>query len=892
MSEMPVRHLLDSRARVPVRSELFIHRPRLADLLDRATQREITLVTGPAGTGKTLAVADWTRERRRAGSVAWLSLDRADGGARRLWRSLLSALSTGLGPDIFRDLELPDAPDIGVLYQMVRSLGTPVVLVLDDLQELDQGDSLDWLAQLLRWPPDGMRFVLISRHDPPINLHRLRLEDKLSELQFTDLAFTRAESRELLAMWGLSLGERDLSRLVDATGGWAAAIRLAALTLSTSDDAAVLLERFAGPTFLIADYLWHDVLGMLPDSYAEFLLRTSVSERLCGSLAEALSGEQNADELLRMLARDQFLAHELEGTGWYRTHTLLNKALRARLQTDHPALAREQYRKAALWFEEHEAWTEALDQAISSGDWDFAGQIVARSGAAMCLGADQSVLIGLMARIPEACAHDYPELAVGMAVAPAVRGDQPAVQRFLSLAEASLDTLSDSRRAVCVLAIRTLHAVHAYRVCDPIAMRVATDDAERILSDLSYSDAPGWAYNRGSVHALRGIAELWAGQYETAAQMLRAGLASLPPERVGHDEDIRLAGLLALAESGAGRFAEARELARRALDTARSRGRLRGGEAKWAWLAIAYVETYSCDERARDTIAQCAQVIDAHLSPFTAALLQIIQASDDFARDDLASARVRLTSVAASPAGRGRLIAAQVVELRVTVELATNDIERARSVLEEYDQAMAAAGPSSEPGPDLACTARAQLFLASNEPERVRAAVAHNLGGRDLQGAGSWLLVAMAEDRLRHDRLATEAMARVVELAADEHLEYIFRRPNRRVEMMLRRHLALAGTHREFVEKLLVRVAVEPAPVGLVQVRPLTEREEAVLIYLPTMAANAEIAAALSISENTVKQHLKSIYRKLGVRNRRDAVRVARDRGLLDLHQPPEPAGL
>ena len=109
--------------------------------------------------------------------------------------------------------------------------------------------------------------------------------------------------------------------------------------------------------------------------------------------------------------------------------------------------------------------------------------------------------------------------------------------------------------------------------------------------------------------------------------------------------------------------------------------------------------------------------------------------------------------------------------------------------------------------------------------------------------------------------------------------------------MMLRRHLALAGTHREFVEKLLVRVAVEPAPVGLVQVRPLTEREEAVLIYLPTMAANAEIAAALSISENTVKQHLKSIYRKLGVRNRRDAVRVARDRGLLDLQQPPEPIG-
>ena len=167
--------------------------------------------------------------------------------------------------------------------------------------------------------------------------------------------------------------------------------------------------------------------------------------------------------------------------------------------------------------------------------------------------------------------------------------------------------------------------------------------------------------------------------------------------------------------------------------------------------------------------------------------------------------------------------------------------------------------------------------------------MAQDLGRRGLQGAGSWLLVAVAEDRLRHDRLATEAMARAVELAAEEHLEYIFRRQDQRVEMMLRRHLAVAGTYREFVEKMLVRVAVQPAPVGLVQVQPLTEREEAVLLYLPTMAANAEIATALSISENTVKQHLKSIYRKLGVRNRRDAVRVARDRGLLDVHQPPEP---
>ncbi|MEA4944866.1 MAG: LuxR C-terminal-related transcriptional regulator [Propionicimonas sp.] len=887
IAELPVS---DSRLRVPARSELFLHRPRLVELLDQAAGRPVTLVTGPAGTGKTLAVADWTREGTTSGPVAWLCLGREHASASQLWRSLLAALMTGLGPGPFRDLELPDAPDTEVLHHLVRNLGKPVHIVLDDLQEVDEGTALDWLSQLLRWPPDDLRFVLISRHDPPINLHRLRLEDKLAEVRLPDLAFTSAESRELLATWGLALEEPALARLVDATGGWVAAIRLAALTLRSSDDPAVLLERFTGPTFLVADFLWRDVLGLLPGQYAEFLLRTSVSERMCGSLAAALTGEEDAAALLRTLAHEQFLTHELEGTGWYRTHTLLRKALLARLQTDRPALARELHRTAALWFEAQQSWSEALDQAISSRDWEFAGQLAARSGVALCLGPEATAFADLMKRVPESSAHDHPELAVAMAFAAHSRGDETATERFLRLAEAA-DELPEPRRSVCALASCVMRARRAHAAIDPIAMRLAAREAEQLLSRLSYSDAPGWVHHQAQVRVIRGEAELWAGWRDVASQVLRSGLASLPSEVTDSRARIGLLGLLALSEYGVSAEDTARRTAEAALDLARTSGKTLGEETKWAWLALCFIETLARDVRAATTIARCAQLVNVHPCPFSVALLQVIHAIDDLSRGDLANARRRLVATGAAPGGQSGLIASYVAIVRIQAELAAKNVDQARSIMQDYDRVTALeTAAHGSVRDDLVCVARAQLQLALHQPEQVRPTLAHRLTGTGAYAAAAWLFVALAEDQMRHDMLATQAMSQAIHLAAAQQLMSPFRRPSAAIPALLRRHLVVDGSHREFVEKLLAGVSAERAATSVPPVEPLTERERAVLIYLPTMAANIEIADALSISENTVKQHLKSIYRKLGVHNRREAVHAAREHGLLGLRQP-DPTG-
>jgi len=249
-----VRPFGETRFRVPLPSDRFIHRPRIAGLLDEHMARPVTLVTGPAGTGKTLAVADWTMEGSPPGPVAWLSLDRGDASVSRFWVSVLSAVAAAV-PAALKGVQIPDTPDSSLLHAIAMNAGGALVLVLDDVQELDGGSTIEWLEQVLRWPPEGVRFVLVSRHDPPVALQRLRLEGKVGDVRVADLAFTRAESQELLEDSGISLTASALDRLLGTTSGWAAALRLAALTLRVADDPSEAIDRFGGLSFLVSEYL-------------------------------------------------------------------------------------------------------------------------------------------------------------------------------------------------------------------------------------------------------------------------------------------------------------------------------------------------------------------------------------------------------------------------------------------------------------------------------------------------------------------------------------------------------------------------------------------------------------------------------------------------------------
>ncbi|MHA6523563.1 LuxR C-terminal-related transcriptional regulator [Tessaracoccus sp. G1721] len=876
-----IRPFSETRFRVPVRSERFIRRPRITALLDSHLSHPVTLVTGPAGTGKTLAVADWTLVGHPPGVVAWLSLDRGDAGLTRFWASVLSAL-VAAAPGALSGLEIPDAPDADFLESVAGNAGG-LVLVLDDVQELDGGTALDWIDRVLRWPPAGVRFVLVARHDPPVSLQRLRLEGRVGELRLADLAFTPAESEELMAESGVTLTPVALERLMESTAGWAAALRMAALTLQVAEDPTLAIERFGGVTFLVSEYLWDEVLQLLPPAYSEFLLRTSVTGRLCTPLAVALTDEPRADEMLRTLAREQLLAHEVEGTGWYRTHSLLTEVLRARLMSTSPELAQDLHRRAALWFEDNGAWTKALAHATASGDWDFAGRMAMRSGAVALFTTDRQPYVEAMSRVPAAVTVDHPELAVAHAVAAYCRGDRGAVEGLL--ARADISALPERRRGLATITIESLRAAQAHRDGDALVMREASTRADELLAGISAAEAPGWAAYGGFSHALRGVAELWAGRPDLAARLLAQAVESYPAGPLNAYGEVYYGGILALAQAGSGRLSLARGTAEDALEVARRHGRSRSYESQWAWLALATTLLYAGDtDGAASARSQCADAGGESINPFVAATLQIITARQALGTGDLAGARRGAAAARAAVARRPGMLTpmALLTSLRVDLALAEGDTEAARIALAEYDASPIGRGEAPAPRPDAVSNCRARFLLATGRPERVRATVAHLLdvvGGEAVQ---AWLSVAAAEDRLRHDSLAIEAMGRALDLAASEGAELFLLRQSRQLAAALRRHRDVVGSHLGLVDRALgIADGSAPSP-GRRALVPLTERERAVLSYLPTMGSNAEIAAALSVSENTVKQHLKSIYRKLTVNSRREAVRVARDAGLLD----------
>jgi hypothetical protein len=272
-------------------------RPRLFELLEVGVQGPLTLLTGPAGSGKTVLLSSWVATAALPGPVAWVSLDAADNDPARFWSYLLAALrQSGAAPPSGRlgSFGLPiGGPDRGFVLRLAGELATleqPVVVVLDDVHEVTNPAVLDGLATVLQRSPSPLRLLLTTRDDPPLSLARLGVAGQPTEVRAAELAFTAAEAAELLADHGLVLADADLLVLQARTEGWAAGLRLAALSLQDHPDPGGFIAQFSGSSRTVADYLLEEVLGRLPEEVRAFLLHTSVVERLSGELADALTG--------------------------------------------------------------------------------------------------------------------------------------------------------------------------------------------------------------------------------------------------------------------------------------------------------------------------------------------------------------------------------------------------------------------------------------------------------------------------------------------------------------------------------------------------------------------------------------------------------------------------
>jgi LuxR family transcriptional regulator, maltose regulon positive regulatory protein len=847
-----------------------VTRPRLFDLLDAGTQQLLTLVSGPAGAGKTTLLASWSASRLPPGPVAWLSLDAGDNDATRFWTYVVAALrESGAvpGDNPLRALDPPPGPDQAFLSHLVGGLAglpTPVVLVLDDLHDITDPTVLEGLEFLLRHGPAQLRLVLATRVDPLLPLQRLRVGGRLTEVRAADLAFTVAEVAELLAGCELQqqLSEDDVAALQARTEGWAAGLRLAALSLEGQADPHHFVTRLAGDDRTIADYLTGEVLERQPEELRDFLLRTCVVDELSGDLADALTGGDDGESMLARLERaNAFVVAVGSGRGSYRYHKLFAELLRYELRRQAPGQPARLHRRAAGWYAERGLGDSAIQQALLAKDWRYAADLIARHAPSRILRGGAATVHDQVARLPAELVQADPELALLAAAEPRVAEPPDEARRDrLALLRATMDTAlawqaGDLDRVVvageAALALRT---------------RVATDGL----------DDDAWAITLAKV----GEAAMWAGHLEEAEPRLREGLA-IAGRAGAATVELAYLSQLGLLHALRGELGGALRWGGSAEALAAEHGWSSSAQAAGGYLALAWAHYYA------DDLVESGRYLDRAAASGTgwqpiALAVAILRARLQRARGDLTGALGAVAIARRALAGWGPPTALWRWLLLTEAELrgGVGQPQSSRALLESLNGS----------GPLLGgeAVALARLRLAEGDAAGAAETIAPCLDGAQPGGfllvpAEAWLTDALASDALAdHDRAAA-SLERALGLAEQGGHRRSFLDAGAPARSLLTRYRQRVPAFWSYVDELL-QASAESARVSMAApklIEHLTEREQTVLRYLPSLMTYEEIAADLVVSLNTVKTHAHGIFRKLGVTGRRQAVRSARELRLL-----------
>jgi LuxR family transcriptional regulator, maltose regulon positive regulatory protein len=879
--------LLATKLTPPRISLRQVPRPRLFDQLDAGTRQLLTLVSAPPGAGKTTLLASWTTSRRPHGPAGWLSLDPGDNEAAKFWTYALAALCQSRavpGDSPLRALAPPPDPDESFLSLLVGGLAqlpAPVVLVLDDLHDITDATVLQGMEFLVRHAPPQLRLVLATRVDPPLPLQRLLVSGQLSQLRATDLAFTVPEVAELLATCDdqPELSGDDLALLHARTEGWAAGLRLAAMSLEGQPDPHRFVAELAGDDKTIADYLTGEVLDRQPEELRSFLLRTCIVDELNGDLADTLTGGQGGESMLARLEQaNGFVVAVGSRRNTYRYHQLFADLLRYELRREAPDQAVRLHRRAADWYAARGRTVDAVHQALMAREWRYAAELMARHGPSLILRGEAATLHDLVGRLPADLVQADPELVLLGAADRIIRGDSEAAAAHL-LAAPQPAPPGERRRDRSALLRAIVRTALAWRVGDLDQVLVAGAEALALRSPV------GTDGDADDVRAITlftvGAAALWAGHPDSAelhlheglAVAVRAGLSSL---------QFACLSQLALLCATQGELHQAARWGTSAAEVAAAESWSSSMQAASAHLALAWVHYYRDDLGEAGRCAdQAAAASEVGWQPVTLAVA-ILRARLQRARGDLAGSLSTVTAVRRDLAGWSpplylrRWLVLTEAELRSAV----GQPQSASAIRESLDQS----GPLS--GGEAVVLAR--LHLAEGDPAGAAATLGPCLdgtapGGLLMVPAEAWLLDAIASDALAdHDRAAT-SLARALDLAERGGFRRSFLDAGAPARSLLARYHQRVPTSWSYLDELLAASA-ESAQVAVPAPRlieHLTEREQAVLRYLPSLMTYEEIAADLYVSLNTVKTHAYGIFRKLGVTGRRQAVRSARELHLL-----------
>jgi LuxR family transcriptional regulator, maltose regulon positive regulatory protein len=507
-----------------------VSRPRLSGRLGAA---RVTVVSAPAGSGKTVLLRSWIGELGVAGGAAWALAGRGERDPQRFWLSVLAALrQTAAGPVLVRAVTAaPDLDGWALVERLLKDLAPldhQLWLVVDDVHELGP-DALRQLELLMLRAPPGLRFVLATRHDVRLGLHRLRLEGELAEIREPDLRFTVAEAKELLDAAGVKLPDSAL--LVERTEGWAAGLRLAALAAAGHEDPERLAAEFSGTERTVAEYLLAEVLDRQPEPVRRLLLRTSILDRVNGELAGLLVGGGGGERILQDLeAAGAFVVALDPGRSWFRYHHLFADLLQLQLRRTEPDQVAGLHRAAAGWFAGHGYPVEAIHHAQAAQDWGLAARVLAGHWPGLYLDGQAAIIHELLGGFPAETRAADAELAAVAAGDELARGSLEAAGRYLGLAERGLASVPEGRQGQARLLVGMVRLLLARQHGN---LPAVAEEARRLQAMADAPEAqPGLGDELRALALISlGSTEFWVARLEEAERHLERGIAAA--ERIG-----------------------------------------------------------------------------------------------------------------------------------------------------------------------------------------------------------------------------------------------------------------------------------------------------------------------------------------------------------------------
>jgi LuxR family maltose regulon positive regulatory protein len=860
----------------------LIHRHDLLTLLNRAALKQVTIISAPAGTGKTSLLRTWADQPGRDCRIAFMTVRPGQHDMQLFWLAMLGAVRTAAGTS---EAQLPpvtpgssgSALADKVLSELEESCDR-FVLVIDDLHELSSPEAAGQLTTLLTRLPPGVRAIVATRRDLPLRLHKLRLAGDLAEIRAAQLRFTEHETRQLLAAAGIALPGHMSAMLHQRTEGWAAGLRLAALSLAGHPDPERFVAEFSGSDRTVAEYLLAEMLDRQPPEVQGLLLRTSVLDRVNGELADLLTGATGSERILLGLEDANAFVVSLDpGRTWFRYHRMFGDLLRLELRRTMPADIAGLHQLAARWLAARGQAADAIGHLQAAGDWDEAARMLTDHALSLTLDGQAGTVAALLRSFPSPTGEDSPDLTLVRAIADQyqLRLDQTDAHLREVRARAATTPLAGRHRLQMAIASVDLLSARLRGEFDSIFAQAGAllcpGDGQTSADVTLHSDLKAIALLN------LGVTEAWSLRLADSERHLVEGAALA--RRIGRPY-LEVACLAHLGFASTNRsFAMARQRCEEAIALAAQHG--------WdaepvtapalAALANALIWTGQFDlaehwlDRARRATQADGEPGIRLLVCLTSAILQAARGHRHQALEEFAAAG-RMQALMVSEHGLTTRVNAWTIATQARLGMT----RQARAALAALDGRQASTGEIRN--------AAAVILLAEQEPAAARRELRVVLDGDApvlsyLTQVEAHLLDASACRDLGDERTSHEAAEQALNLAEPDRLILPFAMTG--AWQLLETVPHHRTSHAALVTDILDAIRTD-GQAGLSQpVGELSRSELRVLRYLPTNLTRREIAGELSISLNTVDTHIRRIYAKLGAADRTAAVERGRELRLL-----------